>query len=85
MSDEEKKLENESPKEQTEREFLHDLSNPLAIAYGNMRILSVKMEKDLNSLSPELILEKLHKALAAFERTNKLLELRRVYIKSKQS
>lgn len=66
----------------TEREFLHDLSNPLAIAYGNMRIISAKLESDINSMDIETILTKINKSLNAFEKANQLLEQRRFFIKN---
>ena len=68
--------------EGTERAFLHDLSNPLAIAYGNMRLIVTKLEKDKTSMDIEAILVKLKKAGEAFDKATALLEARRAFLKS---
>ena len=67
-----------------ERTFLHDASNPLAIAYGNIRLLVIKLEKDPTCMDIPAILEKLNKSLKSFDKVNTLLEERRNYIKSRQ-
>lgn len=68
--------------DKSEREFLHDLSNPLAIAYGNLKILATKLESDQNSIPMEMIVSKLTKAVNSFERANALLDKRRIFIRS---
>ena len=70
------------PYDNSEREFLHDLCNPLAISYGNLRILSAKLEGDINSLDLKTILSKINKAIESFERANDLLERRRIYLRN---
>ena len=68
--------------DKSEREFLHDLSNPLAIAYGNLKILATKLDADQNSIPMEMIVSKLTKAVNSFERANALLDKRRIFIRS---
>ena len=70
------------PYDGTEREFLHDLCNPLAISYGNMRLLTAKLDADINAIDPQIVLEKLHKAIKSFDKANELLDRRRTYLKS---
>lgn len=60
-----------------ERKFLHDLSNPLAIGYGNVKILSSKLQKNPDALDKGDIIARLEKALTAFDRVNKLISDRR--------
>lgn len=74
--------EQEYTADRTEREFLHDLSNPLAIAYGNLKIISAKIEADPNSMDMDAVLLKVNKALKAFEKANALLDKRRNHIKN---
>ncbi len=66
-----------------QRRFLHDLSNPLAIAQGNLRIVIDKLKKDavLDEADPRL--QRLEKALAACQQINVLLVDRRNIIKSR--
>ena len=71
--------------DKSEREFLHDLSNPLAIAYGNLKILASKLEADQNSIPMDMIIKKLSKAVTSFERANDLLDKRRVFIRNSSS
>lgn len=66
----------------SERDFLHDLSNPLAIAYGNLKILTMKLDADLASLPVDDILQRLHKAVGSFEKANQLLDARRTHLRS---
>tara|TARA_B100001094_G_scaffold326452_1_gene382663 strand:+ start:651 stop:902 length:252 start_codon:yes stop_codon:yes gene_type:complete len=63
-----------------ERKFLHDLSNPLAIGYGNCKIILTKLTKDSDSLSKADIIKRLEKAVTAFERANGLIAERREYL-----
>lgn len=72
----------QQPYSNSEREFLHDLCNPLAISYGNLRILSSKLEADSNSLDIQTILTKINKAIESFERANDLLERRRIHLRN---
>ena len=62
-----------------ERTFLHDLSNPLAIVFANIRMASMKLEADV--ANADTVKEKLQKALKTFDRINALLEERRDLIK----
>ncbi|NRA45049.1 MAG: hypothetical protein HRU09_08865 [Oligoflexales bacterium] len=74
--------EKEYTADKTEREFLHDLSNPLAIAYGNLKIISAKIEADRSAMDMDAVLTKVNKALKAFEKANALLDKRRNHIKN---
>ena len=74
--------EQEYTADKTEREFLHDLSNPLAIAYGNLKIISAKIEADPNAMDIDAVMVKVNKALKAFEKANVLLDKRRNHIKN---
>ncbi len=65
----------------SEKEFLHDLCNSLAISYGNIKLLSVKMQSD-PSMDHIKIQEKLEKALKSFDRANSLLDQRRNFIRA---
>lgn len=70
-----------APGNGTEREFLHDLSNPLAIAYGGMKLISVKMENQQTTpISLEEIQKKLEKAILYFEKANQLIDERRKFL-----
>jgi len=68
--------------DKSEREFLHDLSNPLAIAYGNLKILASKLEADQSAIPMDMIVKKLLKAVNSFERANELLDKRRIFIRN---
>ncbi len=61
-----------------ERKFLHDISNPLAVVHGNLRITLRKMEQ-AQEANPQLseFIEKLNKAMDACERINKAISVRR--------
>ena len=63
-----------------ERQFLHDLSNPLAIGYGNCKIILSKLAKDIEALSKDDIVKRLEKAVTAFERANNLIAERREFL-----
>lgn len=58
-----------------ERHFLHDLSNPVAIAVGMVEILLKQADRDPNP-DPKRI-ERLNKTLEALQRAVQLLENRR--------
>lgn len=64
---------------QNETQFLHDLSNPLAIAYGSIKLISIKLE-NTSDLSQEELRDKLEKAIKYFEKANQLIEKRRNYL-----
>ncbi len=66
-----------------ERHFLHDLCNPLSIAYGGIRLLKMKLDKDGAEVSMQEVKLRIDKALDNFERINKLIDERRNYLKSK--
>ena len=65
-----------------ERKFLHELSNSMAIGFGNIRILLNKLEKKRDECSDDYILEKIRKAVDAYEKVNSLIEDRRDVLKS---
>ncbi|SMF54776.1 hypothetical protein [Pseudobacteriovorax antillogorgiicola] len=60
-----------------ERKFMHDLSNPIAIAQGNIKLTLRKLKKDPNSLTIEQIVERLGKASEAFDRVSEMMSSRR--------
>ena len=60
-----------------ERKFLHDVSNSIAICFGNVKVLSAKLKKDPSGITPEYIESRLDKAIASFEKINELLVSRR--------
>ena len=66
-----------------EQKFLHDISNPLSVGYGNLRLVVMKMKKDINSLEKDKILERLEKSLDAFDKATQLLSDRRTVLKTK--
>lgn len=66
---------------ESERKFLHDLSNPLSIAYGNIKLITGKLEKDIHSMDVPGILDRLQKAVRNFERANALLDERRTFLR----
>jgi nitrogen-specific signal transduction histidine kinase len=70
------------PSNDSERKFLHDLSNPLAIVYGNAKLIHMKLEKDKSSLTIEAIFEKLDKMVTQLERVNAMLEERKQKIRN---
>lgn len=63
-----------------ERKFLHDLSNPLAIGYGNCKIILSKLAKNPDSLTMDDIVKRLNKAVVAFEKVNVLIADRREFL-----
>ncbi len=63
-----------------ERDFLHDLANPLAVVYGHLRILASKLEGNPEEVSGEEILQKINRALVSFEKANDLLDARRAFL-----
>ena len=65
-----------------EREFLHDLSNSLSIAQGNVKLVLRKLSKDPSSLSTEDIVLRLEKAGDAFDRISVQITDRRNQINS---
>ena len=71
--------------DENERKFLHDLANPLAIAYGNLRLLYGKMEKDINAVPIEAIRERLTKIINNFDRANDLLDQRRKWLRERDT
>ena len=56
---------------------MHDLSNPLAIAQGNVKLVLRKLNKDPNSLAISEIMERLTKASDAFDRATEMIADRR--------
>ena len=67
-----------------ERKFLHDLSNPLAVVYGNLQLIVAKLEKDLTSYEPALMLHKLQRSVQYLDTVADLLDKRRVLLRSKE-
>ena len=68
-----------------ERQFIHDLANPLAIAQGNIKITLRKLNKDPDSLSSEQIFTRLQKVNESLERmANMLSERRQAIIDSEE-
>lgn len=61
-----------------ERKFLHDISNPLSIAHGNLKIALRKMDP-LKEIDPQCleIIERLNKAIEACDRMVKQVGERR--------
>ncbi|MBP6217933.1 MAG: hypothetical protein KA436_05055 [Oligoflexales bacterium] len=66
-----------------ERKFLHDLSNPLAVVYGNIQLLLAKMDRD-PALPPDFILEKLKKTATYLDKVTILLDQRREWLRAKE-
>jgi hypothetical protein len=67
--------------QEDEKKFLHDVANCLAVGYGNVRLIAVKLQKDPDALPMEKIIDRLVKAVGALEKVNSLLEQRRDTIK----
>lgn len=60
-----------------ERKFIHDLSNPLAIAFGNLRLVSKGLEENPQlPPSPEMLV-RMEKVMESFEKIIELLAERR--------
>ena len=70
---------NEEIQEMTESKFLHDLCNPLAVVFANLKMSAVKLESDPNNV--DIAVEKINKALKNFERINTLINQRREFIR----
>ena len=62
---------------QSERKFLHNLANPMAIAQGNIKLVLRKLLKNSESLSTEEIIDRLSKASDAFDRITDMMAERR--------
>ncbi len=60
-----------------ERQFIHDLANPLAIAQGNIKLTLRKLSKDPASLSSEQMVTRLQKINDSLERMAVILSERR--------
>lgn len=69
---------------QEERKFMHDLSNPMAIAQGNIKLTLRKLKKDEGAMTISEIIERLEKTSEAFERMNEMMSLRRSIIIEQQ-
>lgn len=67
-----------------ENKFLHDISNPLSIAYGGLKLITMKLENNINAIAPEEILERINKAIFQIERLTELLNTRREEIRNKE-
>ena len=67
-----------------EKKFLHDLSNPLAVVYGNLQLIVSKLEKDLQAYEPEDLLHKLQKSAQYLDIVADLLDKRRVWLRNKE-
>lgn len=67
-----------------ERKFLHDLSNPLAVGYGNMRIIGKKLDtiENASEVAGLKIGERVQKALESFEKVSAMLKERKKYLES---
>lgn len=64
---------------QAEQKFLHDISNPLAVAYGQLRIIMKKLKSE-PSLPPVEMQERVEAALNAFDLVNDKIRERRQLI-----
>jgi hypothetical protein len=64
-----------------EREFLHNLINPLAIGLGNIKLLHRRMTTNPAEVTHEKIVTTLQTALDAFARMNVMVEERRNYLR----
>ncbi|MFW7379419.1 MAG: hypothetical protein ACOH5I_11465 [Oligoflexus sp.] len=65
---------------QEERKFLHDLSSPLTITHGNLKILLKKFESEQQTSDHDDSLKRLQHAMAACERLAVMLSERRQYL-----
>lgn len=65
---------------QEERKFLHDLSSPLTITHGNLKILLKKMETEQLTSDRDDSLKRLQHAMAACEKLALMLSERRQYL-----
>ena len=64
-----------------EREFLHNLINPLAIGLGNIKLLHRRMTTNPAEITHEKIVSMLQTSLDAFARMNVMVEERRSYLR----
>ena len=60
-----------------ERGFLHDISSPLAVGQGNLRIIISKLKADPPAIAGQPLLEKLEKVMTSFEKIMNLVNDRR--------
>lgn len=65
---------------QEERKFLHDLSSPLTITHGNLKILLRKIEQDQQCADRDDYIRRLHHAMDACERIALMLAERRKHL-----
>ena len=70
--------------EHDESVFLHDLANPLAAAYGHLRLLEGKLTIGETALDHQALVQRITKILESMERVNQLLRDRRTYLESRQ-
>ena len=68
-----------------DRKFLHDISNRLAVAHGNVHILLRKIKKNNNNVSMELVEEKLNVIFGALDTAKSMLIEKRSLLISEES
>ena len=68
-----------------EREFLHDLSNIIAIVQGNMHLLMRKIQKDPAAIKIDEIMPKLESSMTAVNRMVGFLNARREKVRNDQA
>ena len=64
-----------------ERGFLHDISSPLAVGQGNLRIIISKLQTDPPAIGGEALLEKLRKVQTAVDKIVTLVTERRKVVR----
>ena len=67
-----------------EKQFLHDISNLIAICYGNIKIVSTKLAKNPEAVTQDYLSGRLLKSLDAFDKLNALIAERRDLIIQEQ-
>lgn len=65
----------------SERIFLHDLCNAMAVSQGLIHLIMMKVKKDSPELKHEDMIARLEKILASVDRMNKLVHDRRNVIR----
>ena len=64
-----------------EKKFLHDLSGPLAVAFGNASMMLSKLEADPSQVPMDQLIAKLEKIVSSLDRVKNSVEARRDKLK----
>lgn len=71
-------VEESNTSDRGERGFLHDISSPLAVGQGNLRIIISKLKADPPAIDGKVLLDKLEKVASAVDKIVGIVNDRRI-------